>query len=114
MASGRILIVAPNRDLRGSLAFALEAEGYDVSALEELPNHAWVAEQGFDGTVLDQRALVGPEYEIIAFCVKARPVVLLATRPHPWLVEWVADVVDTPVIGNALTTALGRAIQVRA
>jgi DNA-binding NtrC family response regulator len=110
MARGRILVVAPYEALRRSLAFALEAEGYEVTSRDELPYHAWVAEKAFDATVLDQRALIGADYESIAFCVKAHPVVLLATRPHPWLVEWVSDVVETPVIGNAVATALDRAI----
>ena len=56
MASGRILIVAPNNDLRESLAFALEAEGYEVSLSSELPDLSWVSKQGFDATVLDQTA----------------------------------------------------------
>lgn len=110
MAAGRILVVAPNDELRRSLAFALEAEGYEVTARSELPYHGWVAEKAFDGTVLDQRALTGAEYESIAFCVKAHPVVLLAIRPHSWLVEWVSDIVEMPVIGNAVTSALDRAI----
>jgi CheY-like chemotaxis protein len=110
MAQGRILVVAPNEALRLSLAFALEAEGYEVTARGELPYHGWVAQKAFDATVLDQRALTGANYESIAFCVKAHPVVLLASRPHPWLVEWVSDVVEMPVVGNAVASALDRTI----
>lgn len=112
MASGRVLIVAPNSDLRGSLAFALEAEGYEVTLREMLPEHSWVTAQKFDATVLDQKALTGADYASIAFCVKAYPVILLAARPHPWLVGWVADVVEMPVMGNALTISLNRAMHV--
>lgn len=114
MASGHILVVAPNSDLRASLVFALEAEGYQVTANEALPDFSWVASQGFDCAVLDQRALSGPEYESIAFCVKAYPVVLLAARPFPWLVEWVSQIVDMPAIGNAMSAAVREAIHVRA
>lgn len=114
MASGRILVVAPNSDLRASLVFALEAEGYQVIANEALPDFSWVASQGFDCTVLDQRALSGPEYKSIAFCVKAHPVVLLAARPFPWLVEWVSQMVDMPAIGNAMSAAVREAIRIRA
>ncbi len=108
MASGRILIVAPGADLGGSVAFALEAEGFDVTVASELPEHGSVA--GFDCTVLDQKALTGADHESIAFCKAAYPVVLLAARPHAWLLGWVAEVVETPVIGNAMTVAVGRAI----
>lgn len=110
MASGRILVVAPNSDLRGSLGFALEAEGYEVTLKADLPDHTWVSAQSFDATVLDQRALTGADYASVAFCVKAYPVVLLATNPHPWLVGWVSDIIELPVIGNTLSTALRKAI----
>jgi len=113
MPSGRILIIAPNPDLRGSMAFALEAEGFEVSGRDELPDYSWVARQGYDCTVLDQRALQGADYESIAFCVKAYPVVLLAARPHSWLVEWVTDIVDMPVIGNAISDAVQHALQLK-
>ncbi len=112
MAPGRILVIAPNSDLRASLAFALEAEGYYVTANEALPDPSWVASQGFDCTVLDQKALTGPEHESIAFCVKARPVVLLAARPFAWLVEWVSQIVEMPAIGNSMSTAVREAIRV--
>lgn len=114
MAAGRILVVAPDSDLSGSLAFALEAEGYDVTVLGELPEHQWLRAQGFAATVLDQKALRGADYEAIAFCVKAYPVVLLAARPHPWLVEWVSDIVEMPVIGNAVSAAVDRATHIGA
>ena len=42
--------------------------------------------------------------------IKAHPVVLLASKPHPWLVEWVAEVVDLPLAENAVTTAIRRAM----
>jgi hypothetical protein len=112
MASGRILVIAPNGDLRASLVFALEAEGYQVTAKEALPVFSWVASQGFDCTVLDQKALSGPDYESIAFCVKAAPVVLLAARPFPWLVEWVSRIVEIPAIGNSMSAAVREAIRV--
>lgn len=112
MASGRILVIAPNGDLRASLVFALEAEGYEVTAREALPDFSWVASQGFACTVLDQKALSGPDYESIAFCVKAYPVVLLAARPFPCLVEWVSQIVEIPAIGNSMSAAVRDAIRV--
>lgn len=110
MASGRILVVEPNGDVRQSLGFALEAEGYEVTLKADLPDHSWVTTEAFDATVLDQKALTGADYTSVAFCVKAYPVVLLATNPYPWLVGWVSDIVELPVIGNALSTSLRKAM----
>lgn len=109
MAVGRILVIAPDRDFRRSLAFMLEAEGYAVEVLAELPDQASAA----DAVVLDQAALAGPDAQTLAF-LRSAPIVLLATRPHPWLVGLVTAVVDIPAIGNAVSLALGRAMQVPA
>lgn len=114
MAPGRLLVVARNGDLRGSLAFALEAEGYEVTAREQLPTLAWLTAQCFDCTVLDQEALRGDGYESIAFCIKAHPVVLLAARPLSWLVEWVSQIVEMPMAGNAVSAAVREALQEKA
>ena len=114
MASARLLIVAPDTDLRRSLAFALETEGYAVTIRDLPPPRAWLASNRFDCTILDQKSLVGADYEAIAFCIKAHPVVLLANKPHPWLVEWVAEVVDLPLAGNAVSAAVSHAMHVGA
>jgi hypothetical protein len=113
MAVGRLLIVAPDADLRASLIFALEAEGFEVIAREDLPTLAWMNQRRFDCTVLDQKALNGEAYEAIAFCIKAHPVVLFAGRPHAWLTEWVSQVVVTPTADDALTTAVRLAMQIQ-
>ncbi|RYE78569.1 MAG: hypothetical protein EOP19_21325 [Hyphomicrobiales bacterium] len=113
MASGRLLVVAPDPDLRGSLVFALEAEGLEVTAKDALPGIAWLSPRRFDCTVLDQKALTGEAHDSIAFCIKAHPVVLLAGRPHSWLVEWVSQVVVTPAADDALQRAVRLAIQVQ-
>lgn len=110
MASGRLLVVAPDADLRGSLVFALEAEGFEVTAEAEVPAISRMAQRRFDCTVLDQKALTGQDYESIAFCIKAHPVVLLAGRPHPFLVEWVSQVVVTPAADDAMITAVNLAM----
>ncbi|MBL8597310.1 MAG: hypothetical protein J0I48_20765 [Devosia sp.] len=110
MPSARLLLVAPDTDLRRSLAFALEAEGFAVTIRDTPPARSWLVSNRFDCTIVDQKALTGPDYEAIAFCIKAHPVVLLASRPHPWLVEWVAEIVDLPLAGNAVNSAVRHAI----
>ena len=113
MASGRLLVVAPDPDLRGSLVFAFEAEGFEVTARDALPTMDWLSENRFGCCVLDQKALTGQAYESIAFCIKAHPVVLFAARPHAWLTEWVSQVVVTPTADDGLTTAVRLALQIQ-
>ena len=79
MASGRLLIVAPDADLRLSLQFVLEAEGYMVTARANISETT--AQERFDCTILDHRAAIGPTADIAAFCRRAHPVVLLASEP---------------------------------
>jgi DNA-binding NtrC family response regulator len=110
MSAGRLLLVAPDTDLRRSLAFALEVEGFSLAVRDTPPSRAWLQANRFDCTIIDQKALTGEHYEAIALCIKAHPVVLLASKPHPWLVEWVAEVVDLPLAENAVTTAIRRAM----
>jgi hypothetical protein len=109
MPSGRVLLVAPDTDLRRSLVFALETDGFAVVVRDSPPTRAWLASNRFDCTILDQKALAGPDYEDIAFCIKAHPVVLVSAKPHPWLVEWVAEVVDMPIAAGAVSAAIEHA-----
>ena len=110
MAAARLLLVAPDSDLRRSLAFALETEGYALTIRDLPPSRAWLTANGFDCTIVDQKSVVGAVHEAIAFCITAQPVVLLASAPHAWLVEWVAEVVDLPLMENAVSVAVSHAM----
>jgi hypothetical protein len=110
MPAGRLLLVAPETDLRRSLVFALETEGFSVAVRDEPPSRAWLVQNRFDCTIVDQKAFVGQTYEQIAFCIKAHPVVLLASPPHAWLVEWVAETIELPLAANAVTSAVRQAM----
>jgi hypothetical protein len=114
MPAGRLLLVAPETDLRRSLVFALETEGYAVTVRDEPPSRAWLVQNRFDCTIVDQKAFVGQPYEQIAFCIKAHPVVLLASPAHPWLVEWVAETIEFPLPANAVTLAVRQAMHIDA
>lgn len=111
MSTGRLLVVAADGDVRRSLVFALEAEGYAVTASDTLPPRTWTEDNRFDCTVLDQRLLQGPAYESLAFCISSHPVVLLASRPRAWLAEWVSRVVETPVVDDSLVDAVHFAVE---
>lgn len=110
MSIGRLFVVAADADVRRSLVFALEAEGFAVTSTDVLPTVSWMRTNRFDCTILDQRMLQGPPYESLSFTIAAHPVVLLAAKPLAWLVEWVSQVVETPVIEDALLTAVRTAI----
>ena len=107
MPAGHILIVAPETDLRRSLEFALEADGYRVTAWPEICTDPGGA---FDCTVIDEGALSGPAAQVAAFCDAARPVVLLSDNPIAWLVDRIDQRLDKPLLGSALSVAVSAAI----
>jgi len=110
MSSGRLLLVAPDTELRRSVAYILEVEGYSLTVRDAPPSRAWLQVNRFECTIVDQKAFTGEQYEAIAFCIKAHPVVLLTNKPFPWLVEWVAEVVDLPLAENAMNSAIRHAM----
>lgn len=114
MPSGRLLLVAPETDLRRSLVFALEADGFAVAVRDVPPSRAWLAANRFDCTIVDQKAFVGEAYESIAFCIKAHPVILVAANPHAWLTDWVAQTIELPLAENDVTSAVRHAMHIEA
>ena len=106
MAEGRILVVAPQFDMRRSLEFVLDAEGFEVASRSRIDFAAPGASARFDCIVLDHQALAGPRDLIIAFCARAAPVVLVASKPIAWLSDWVSDTVEKPVKGGAITSSV--------
>lgn len=110
MDAPRLLIIAPDDDLRRSLTFALEAEGYSVTALADAGSAHVVGSGHFACTVVDQAALAGTEASIRAFCAAAKPVVLLSNASLP-LVPWDGvSVVEKPMLGESLSQAVRGAL----
>lgn len=113
MSACRILVLAPEPDLRRSLAFALEAEGYEVVAHAVLLNPGEARD--FDSVVVDQKALtVVPRDVALSFCSYAAGIVLLAATPEPWLAAKVFCVLRPPHLGEALVAAVRSALGERA
>lgn len=104
MAPARLLVVAPDVDLRSSLAFALEAEGFVVVARDLLPDPGVALR--FDCCIIEQKALAPGLQPAIEFCDAVQPIVLLAARPLPWLAHRVAHVVETPDTAGAMLRAV--------
>lgn len=112
MASGHLLIIAPDPDLRHSLEFALEAEGYTVAAVATVDEAA--APERFDCTILDHRAAIGPTLDMVSFCQRAYPVVLLASeRPPEHIEPLVFRSVQKPQLGEPLSAAVREALAAR-
>lgn len=109
MAKRRILVIAPNPDLRKSLAFALEADGHVVTTHASIPGRD--AARGYDCVVLDHKGAAGSREAVLSFCHNSPPVLLLAAVPQPWLSREVFEVVPTPLSGDALSQAVRSAIQ---
>jgi CheY-like chemotaxis protein len=107
----RVLVIAPDLDLRRSLQFALEAEGYavtwrtSIAAMGALPRE-------FDCTVVDHHSLGNDKSVARTFLRAFEPAILLANKPH----ELSADAFRTilkPHLGAALTGAIREAIETR-
>lgn len=108
MSNGHVLVIAPSPDLRRSLAFALETEGYEVAEGTEVTRVEDTRE--FDAIVLDHKAAQGPQADVIAFCRRTGPVVLLSYDAQSWLSSSVFRIVPTPLIDTSLSIAVADAV----
>jgi hypothetical protein len=107
MHLGRLLVIAADRDVRQSLAFALGVEGFVVVSRADIPGPD--AGRGYDCVVLDHRA-AGSETPLKrAFCASTAHLIALAGPSH-WLAGVADDVLATPVEGQALVQAARRAV----
>ncbi len=108
MTRGRILVVAPQLDMRRSLEFVLDAEGFEVSSRSRLDYANPASSSRFDCIVLDHQALTGSREEVIEFCTHAAPIILVSSKPIEWLSGIVQDLVEKPVMGGAIANSVRR------
>ena len=108
MAPRQLLIIASDPHLRHSLEFALEAEGYDVTSCGKI-NEADSPER-YACVILDHRAVAAPTDDVLSFCKRASPIVLLTGVPLPWLSRLVFQVVQKPLLGEPLSRAVREAL----
>ncbi len=111
MTARRLLVIAPDRDVRSALVFTLEANGFEVTARADIPLPEWTVQHQFDCSVLDHKALTGSNQTAIAFCTAAQPVLLLSSRPFTWLAPYVAQTVSQPAADDSLIEAIRAAIR---
>lgn len=107
-----LLVVAPSSSFRNSLRFALEAEGYDVTASASL-QAVDQSSSSFDCTVIDHHAIEGVDVDDRRLLVAFAPVVLLANSlAHP-LAALSFQTLTKPTLGPALSEAVRAAIAAR-
>ena len=113
MADGHILVIAPQLDMQRSLEFVLVAEGFEVTSQSQVDFSSPAATSRFDCIVLDHQALDGPRENMIDFCAKAAPVVLVSSQPIEWLSGAIKDLVIKPVMGGAVVSSVRRVMALR-
>jgi hypothetical protein len=110
---GQILVIAPSADLRHSLRFALEAEGYGVTVRENtsggLPPRI-----PYDCIVLDHHAAEADSEAARRLAIAFQPMVLLANSPSHPLSSLMFRTLLKPMLGPALANAVKDAVETRA
>lgn len=104
-----ILVVAPNEELRRSIEFALEAEGFDVASHALLtmaltsPNVS-----AYACAVIDEEAVTNPAPAWEELGRFTRPIVLLCDRLRGVPESFAMTVLHKPLLGRTLTdTVIG-------
>ncbi|MBN9316732.1 MAG: hypothetical protein J0I99_13405 [Devosia sp.] len=108
-----LLVVAPSSSLRNSLRFALEAEGYTVTAVTSVDDLDEPA-ASFDCAVVDHHGLTSFTSESRRFLKEFEPVVLLANTPAHPMAGYTFRTLTKPFLGPALSEAVKRALATRA
>jgi len=111
LSTGRVLVIATNKDMRQSLAFALETEGFTVTSRPDIPGADGA--RGYDCVILDHRAAMPNPSLAQVFCSRSQYLVILSSRRMPWLTDLADEVLTTPVEGPALVDAALRATACR-
>jgi DNA-binding NtrC family response regulator len=114
MGRGHILVVAPQPDMRRSLEFVLDAEGFDVTSRAGVDFASPASSAPYDCIVMDHQALSGPREQVIDFFAQTAPVVLVSSKPIEWLSGSVKELIEKPVMGGAVANSVRRILASRA
>ncbi len=110
MSPKRILVIAPDSDLRHSLRFALEAEGFKATMRTGID--APLTPADYDCVILDHHGLDEYPAAADAFVADFAPVILLANRQHR-LSSRVFMTLVKPDLGSSVIDAVRLASRVR-
>lgn len=107
---GDVLVIAPDGQLRRSIAFLLEAEGYRISSHATVPMQAGYPAAG-RCAVIDEDALTDgeglwPRLQRLASSFVMLSSGLLVPRPH-----FLMHSVEKPLLGQSLVEAVEAAIR---
>lgn len=108
----RLLVIAADAELRRSLQFALEAEGYVVTCRASIGARELPAD--YDCTVVDHHVVGADQRMAKAFFEAFAPVILLANAPVHALSTFAFRTVQKPQLGPALSAAIQEAVAHRA
>lgn len=104
-----ILVAAPGAELRRSLAFALDADGFDVVSHRSL-RAALESAGGAAGVVVDENALSDGTKDVAALKRFGRPVILLVDRMRVLPRIDGLRVLDKPLLGRLLIETVQSAL----
>ncbi|HWA42992.1 MAG TPA: hypothetical protein VHA10_07260 [Hypericibacter adhaerens] len=107
----RILLIAPETELRRSLEFALAVEGHEVTSRASIAAHE---RPDYDCTVLDHHAAGTNLAAAGDFLLIHSPVILLANQATHPLSPWAFRTLLKPLLGASLTNAVHEALAGRA
>jgi DNA-binding response OmpR family regulator len=106
----KVLVVVPNDELRRSIEFTVEAEGYEIESHAGFPTvFASHKMNGFDCAVVDEDAVDAGQRNLIEFARIAggeRPVVVLVDRTVALAESVPFRLLRKPLLGPALIDAI--------
>ena len=107
MPSKRVLVIAPDTDLRHSLRFALEAEHFEVT--DRVSISAQLIPVDYDCAIVDHHGLGERLDQATTFVAAFAPVILLANRSHN-LSPSVFRTIVKPELGSTVIKAVHDAL----
>lgn len=105
-----VLIVAPDEELRRSIAFALEAEGLRVATQPSLPANDENRQAGFACLVVDEDALEGDDGRWASLPEASPTTILLVDRLRTLKPREGLSTIDKPLLGQVLVDAVIAAV----
>lgn len=107
IATTLVVVVAPDKDFRRSLEFALEAEGFAVDAHASISNaFASLRARQAGCVVVDDAAIEDWGLVEGQFRRLARPVILLASKAPPLVDQAFTATLTKPFLGTPLIDAV--------
>ena len=112
MDAGRVLVIAPDLELRDSVAFSLGAHGYQVVAVSHMQDAG--TDDQFDCFLIDEPALGAASDAWQSFGAGKTPVLLMAYSQAARGQTGFQGIVDKPLRGEDVVQAVFGAISAKA